>query len=126
MTAWLRRCAAALRGSMTAQIGLSITLISVLLVAGCRYAVMRMTRDQLREGGEVLMLANLAFLHEDLALAQHDVEHAGQRLVNRIEAQLGNLHVALLDGQRRLIVASDWFDVPLEVLPKSALSTREI
>jgi two-component system, OmpR family, heavy metal sensor histidine kinase CusS len=124
--AWMRRCAAALRSSMTAQIGVSITLISVMLVAGCGYAVMRMTREQLREGGEVLMLANLAFLHEDLAVAQYDVERIGQRLVNRIETQLGSLHVALLDDQRRLLAASDWFDVPLEVLPRSALSTNEI
>ncbi len=123
---WLRRAGAALRGSMTAQIGLSITLISMVLVAGCGYTVMRMTRDQLREGGEVLMLGNLAFLYQDLAAAQFDAERVGPNLVNRIETQLGNLHVALLDDQRRLIAASGWFDVPLASLPVTGLAMDEV
>jgi two-component system heavy metal sensor histidine kinase CusS len=122
----LRRSAHALRTSMTAQIGFSITLISVLLVAGCGYTVMRMTRDQLREGGEVLMLANLAFLHEDLAAAQYDAARVGQGLVNRIETQLGSLHVALLDENRQLIAASAWFDVPLSALPVTGLAMDEV
>ena len=122
----LQRASHALRLSMTAQIGFSITLISVLLVAGCGYTVMRMTRDQLREGGEVLMLGNLAFLHEDLAAAQYDAELVGQALVNRIETQLGSLHVALLDDKRRLIAASAWFDVPLSALPVTGLAMDEV
>jgi len=48
----------ALRSSMTAQIGLSITLVSALLVAGSGYLLVRMTADELREGGDVIMLAN--------------------------------------------------------------------
>lgn len=122
----LQRASHALRLSMTAQIGFSITLISVLLVAGCGYTVMRMTRDQLREGGEVLMLGNLAFLHEDLAAAKYDAELVGQALVNRIETQLGSLHVALLDDKRRLIAASAWFDVPLSALPVTGLAMDEV
>jgi two-component system heavy metal sensor histidine kinase CusS len=126
LTRWLRRGGLALRGSMTAQIGLSITLISLLLVAGCGYTVMRMMRDQLREGGEVLMLGNLAFLYQDLAAAQYDAERVAPNLVNRIETQLGNLHVAVLDERRELIAASGWFDVPLASLPVTGLSMDEV
>jgi two-component system, OmpR family, heavy metal sensor histidine kinase CusS len=116
----------ALRSSMAAQITLSIMLVSVLLVAGSSFLVLRMTNEELREGGDVVMLANLAFLREDLEAANFDVERVSHELVNRIEVQLGGLHVALMDQDRKLIAASDWFDVPISALPEHPLSMAEL
>lgn len=118
--------AAALRASMTAQIGLSITFVSVLLVAGSSYFVVRLTSDELREGGDVVMLANLAILHDDLEESRFDIDRAAHQIVNRIEVQLGSLHVALLDDKRNVIAASDWFEVPLSALPARALSMGDL
>ena len=116
----------ALRASMTAQISLSITLVSVLLVAGSCFLVVRMTTDELREGGELIMLANLAILRDDLDEAQFDLDRTSRLLVDRIELQLGSLHVALLDDQRRLIAASEGFELPLDKLPAHAFAVREL
>src|SRR5437867_8946842 len=73
VSAW-RRLLVALRSSMSAQITLSITLVSVLLVASSNALVLRLTTQELRDGGELVMLANLAFLRDDLAKARFDVQ----------------------------------------------------
>ena len=108
---------------MSAQITLSITLVSVLLVASSNALVLRLTTQELRDGGELVMLANLAFLRDDLAKARFDVQRVAPALVNRIEVQLGSLHVAVLDGQRRVIAASDRFELPVAALPARSLAT---
>jgi len=118
--------AAALRSSMTAQITLAITVVSVLLVAGSGLYIARITSEELREGGDVVMLANLAILRDDLEAAHFDLDHASHDIVNRIEVQLGSLHVALLDPGRNVIAASDWFEVPVAALPTHALAIDEL
>ncbi len=110
-----------LRRSMTAQISVAITLVSVLLVATSNFLVLRMTAQELREGGEIIMLANLAILRDDLNEARFD-EKRSQDLADRIELQLGTLHVALLAEDRSLIAASSQFEVPLAELPAQALA----
>lgn len=122
----IKGCLSGLHYSMTAQISLSITLISILLVACSSYLVMRMTMQEINEGSELVMLANLAFLREDLAVNRFEMDHSSRELVNRIEVQLGSLHVALLDEHQQLIAASDQFEVPLSVLPGHALSMGEL
>jgi two-component system heavy metal sensor histidine kinase CusS len=112
----------ALRGSMTAQIAVAITLVSVVLVAASSALLMHLTTESLREGGDMIMLANLVFLEEDLQESQGDLTRTSIDIVNRIEGTLGGLHVALLDEWRNLIAASDGFDVPLGALPGAALS----
>jgi two-component system heavy metal sensor histidine kinase CusS len=116
----------ALRASMTAQIVLAITAVSVALVAGSSLLILRMASETLRDGGELLMLSNLAYLHDDLETSGFDVERVSQRLVNRIEGQLGSLHVAVLDEQGRAIALSDWFDVPLAALPARPLALDDL
>ncbi|WP_280154411.1 heavy metal sensor histidine kinase [Piscinibacter sp. XHJ-5] len=121
-----RRWLAALRGSMSAQISVAITLVSVLLVASSNWLVLRMTTQELRQGSEMVMLANIAFLHEDLTASGFEIESVAHALANRIEAQLGSLHVALLDEQRRVIAASDYFQVPISALPREALRIGDL
>ncbi len=111
----------ALKRSLTAQISLSIAICSILLVAGSGLLINRLASRELREGNELIMFGNLALLREDLAVAGYDLTHEPQRLVKRMDLQLGQMHMALLDERRRVIAASERFEVPLAVLPKSAI-----
>jgi two-component system, OmpR family, heavy metal sensor histidine kinase CusS len=114
------------RSSMTRQIALAITAVSVVLVAVTSACLVRLTTESLREGGDMVMLANLVFLEEDLQGSQADLKHTASELVNRIEWTLGTLHVALLDEGRNVIAASDGFDLPIDSLPRATLSMDEL
>jgi two-component system, OmpR family, heavy metal sensor histidine kinase CusS len=115
-----------LERSLTAQISLSIALISIALVAGSGVMISRLATRELREGNELIMFANLALLREDLAAARFDLSREPQRLVRRMDLQLGSLHMALLDDQRRLIAASDRFEVPIAALPAQPMSVDNL
>jgi two-component system heavy metal sensor histidine kinase CusS len=115
-----------LRGSMTGQIALAITVVSLVLVAASSALLVRLTTESLREGGDMIMLANLVFLDEDLQESQGDLEHTARELVNRIEWTLGSLHVALLDEGRNVIAASDGFELGLQALPRATLAMDEL
>ena len=111
----------ALKRSLTAQISLSIAICSILLVAGGGVLINRLAIRELREGNELIMFGNLALLREDLAAAGFDLVREPPRLVKRMDLQLGQMHMALLDERRRVIAASERFEVPLAVLPKNAI-----
>jgi two-component system heavy metal sensor histidine kinase CusS len=116
----------ALKRSLTAQISLSIAIVSILLVAGSGILISRLATRELREGNELIMFGNLALLREDLTVANFDLTHAPQRLVKRMDLQIGNLHMALLDEQRHVIAASERFEVPLSALPSTPMSVDEL
>ena len=115
-----------LKRSLTAQISLSIAVISILLVAGSGLLITRLATRELREGTELIMFANLLLLREDLAAADYDLIATPRRLVQRMDLQLGHLHMALLDDQRRVIAASERFEVPLSALPRQAFSVDQL
>lgn len=107
----------ALRRSLTAQISLAIAGVAIVLVAGSGVAVSLLAARELREGAEMVMIANLALLRDDLEEARFDLSHEPLRLVRRMGLQLGKLHLALLDEQRQVIAASERFDLPAAALP---------
>ena len=115
-------CLRSLKRSLTAQISLSIAVISILLVAGSGLLINRLAARELREGSELIMFGNLALLREDLTVAGFDLTHEALRLVKRMDLQLGNLHMALLDENRALIAASELFEVPIAALPRTVRS----
>lgn len=115
-----------LKRSLTAQISLSIAVISILLVAGAGLMITRLATRELREGNELIMFANLALLREDLAVARFDLTQEPQRLVKRMDLQLGSLHMALLDEQRQQIARSERFEVPISALPVQAMSVDNV
>ena len=115
----------ALKRSLTAQISLSIAICSILLVAGAGLLINRLAIRELREGNELIMFGNLALLREDLAAAGFDLKREPLRLVKRMDLQLGQMHMALLDERRQVIAASERFEVPLAALPKSAIPFDE-
>lgn len=112
----------ALKRSLTAQISVSIAVCSILLVAGSGLLINRLAARELREGNELIMVGNLALVREDLASAGFDLSHEPQRLVQRIDLQLGHLHMAMFDENRRVIASSERFEVPLSALPANAMS----
>jgi two-component system, OmpR family, heavy metal sensor histidine kinase CusS len=118
----LRRGLGRLRRSMTAQISLSITLVSVLIIAVFLSLTGQFVRGELREENELTLLANLAFIRDDLAASGYDLAQA-QHLVDRAESRVHRLHAAVLDGEgRRVIAASAHYDVPLPAaLPRPVL-----
>jgi len=81
----------------------------------------RLAIRELREGNELIMFGNLALLREDLAAAGFDLVREPPRLVKRMDLQLGQMHMALLDERRSVIAASERFEVPLDALPKNAI-----
>jgi len=106
---WLRR-------SMTAQISLSITLVSVLIIVVFVSMTGRFVREEMREENEVTLLANLAFIRDDLAAAGYDLAQA-PRIVDRIQRRVHFLDTAILDAQGQHVVAgSPRFAVPMSVL----------
>ena len=115
-----------LERSLTAQISLSIAVISIVLVAGSALLVGRLAGRELREGYELIMLGNLALVRQDLAAADYDLLHEPQRLVQRMDLQFGQLTMALLDDDRHVIKASGRFEVPLVALPAQAMSVDDL
>jgi two-component system, OmpR family, heavy metal sensor histidine kinase CusS len=115
-----------LKRSLTAQISVSIAVISILLVGGSGLAITKLATRELREGNELILFANLALLREDLAVARFDLTQEPQRLVKRMDLQLGNLHMALLDDQRRLIAQSERFEIPIAALPAQAMAVDNL
>ncbi|HEX4235364.1 MAG TPA: hypothetical protein VH041_13795, partial [Caldimonas sp.] len=100
----LQRGLGRLRRSMTAQISVSITLISVLLLVLGGAAVDRFLTGELTDEHELTLLANLAFLRDDLAAGGYDLTRAPE-LVARIEQRVDRLHAAVLDEQRHIIAS---------------------
>jgi two-component system, OmpR family, heavy metal sensor histidine kinase CusS len=115
-----------LQRSLTAQISLSIAVIAIGLVAGSGLMISRLATRELREGAELIMFANLALLREDLAAARFDLAREPQRLVRRMDLQLGDLHMALFDESRRLIAASGRFEVPIAALPPQPMAVDNL
>ena len=115
-----------IKRSLTAQISLSIAAISILLVAGSGLLINRLAARELRESTELIMFANLVLVREDLAATNYDLAREPRRLVQRMDLQLGHLHMAILDDERRVIAASERFEVPLSALPTAAISFDQL
>jgi two-component system heavy metal sensor histidine kinase CusS len=118
---------ARLRLSMTAQIWLSITVMSTLLVAGSSLLVLRLSKQELGDVADVVLLSNLALLQQELGDDTEPLQpQAAADLVSRRELLLGNLHLALLDESRHLIAASEQFTLPLSALPAQVLDMARL
>ena len=115
-----------LKRSLTAKITLSIAVISILLIAGAGPMITRLATRELREGNELIMFANLALLREDLAAARFDLTQEPERLVKRMDLQLGSLPMALLDEQRRSVGRSERFEVPVSTPPAQPMPVDNV
>jgi two-component system heavy metal sensor histidine kinase CusS len=111
----LRRGIGRLRRSMTAQISLSITVVSVFVIAVFTSLSGQFVRGELREENELTLLANLAFIRDDL-MASGDGLAQAQRLVDAAESRVPRLHAAILDRDGGGVIASSpQYSVPSPV-----------
>jgi two-component system heavy metal sensor histidine kinase CusS len=105
-----------LRRSMTTQISLSITLVSVLIITVFAGMSGHFIRQEMREQNELTLLANLAFLRDDLAAASYDLAQA-PRIIDRAQRRVRFLNAAIFDAQgQRVFASSPAFAVPASVL----------
>jgi two-component system, OmpR family, heavy metal sensor histidine kinase CusS len=108
--------------SLTWQISLLFALISFLVIAAMGFSIDRMLSGELLEANDVLLLGNMSLIRDRLArlgpsegilTAPHFVEEAGMGY--------RKLALAVLDENRRVLRASDEFDVPVSALPQQAI-----
>lgn len=123
------QCRGMLRGSMTLQIGLSVMAISVLLVAGSSWLILRLSKQDLLDVADAVMLGNLALVQRELIESRGDLPLVAAALTERIGTQVGSLHVAVVDEQRRTVAATPAFplraaELPGATVPDEALPPR--
>ena len=116
----LRRGLNWLRRSMTAHISVATTLVSVLIVSIFIGVYGRLVNDELRKENERTLLANLAFIRDDLSAVDFDLSQA-PRLVNDSARRTRRLHAAIVDGEGQVAAASPGYDVPSAVLMRQPL-----
>ncbi|MDT7837230.1 heavy metal sensor histidine kinase [Aquabacterium sp. OR-4] len=123
------QCRGLLRGSMTLQISLSVMAISVLLVAGSTWLILRLSKQDLLDVADAVMLGNLALVQRELIESRGDLPLVAAALTERIGTQVGSLHVAVVDEQRRTVAATQGFplraaELPGATVPDEALPPR--
>ncbi|MEK8049381.1 heavy metal sensor histidine kinase [Ideonella sp. DXS22W] len=123
------QCRGMLRGSMTLQIGLSVMAISVLLVACSTWLMLRLSKQDLLDIADAVMLGNLALVQRELIESRGDLPLVAAALTERIGTQVGSLHVAVVDEQRRPVAATPGFplraaELPGATVPDEALPPR--
>ena len=114
------------RRSMTAQISVSIALVSVLIIAVFGVMIDNFLTLELREENDLLLLTNLVFIRDELAADGYDLAAAHQ-VVDRTERRVHRLHAAILDAQElRVIASSPNYVVPVSALPQPALAAESL
>ena len=111
----LRRSLARLRRSMTAQISLSITVVSILIIAVYVTVTGQFVRAELREENELTLLANLAFFRDDIAAAGGDLAQAPRIMEHACAPCASPAHRAPRSGKTKRLIASS----PASVGPTS-------
>lgn len=111
------QCRGMLRGSMTLQIGLSVMAISVALVAGSTWLMLRLSKQDLLDVGDAVMLGNLSLVQRELAESRGDLPLVAAALVERIGSQVGSLHAAVVDERRQLVASTAQFPLTAAELP---------
>ena len=114
-----------LRRSMTAQIALAITLVSVALVLATAVALERLVASELRRDNELLLISQLAFLRDDL-VARVDDPAALASMVQRPEQRYAHVHAAVLDESGLVLARSAHFLVPAHALTQRVVDAARL
>ena len=111
---------------MAAQIGLSIALISTVLVLGAGYVIETRFVRQLRETNQLMLITRLAFIRDDLLDPGFDFSSDPQALVDVNQQRVHRLQAALFDGDRHLIAASAHFPMRGIDLPAHPVNVEDV
>ena len=110
------------RKSLTWQIGLLFALISFLVIAAMGFSIDRMLSSELLEANDVLLLGNMSVLRNRLAhLGASESILNSPRFVEETAMGYRKLGLAVLDEDRRILAASEGFNVPPKALPEHAI-----
>jgi two-component system, OmpR family, heavy metal sensor histidine kinase CusS len=110
------------RKSLTWQISLLFVLISSLVIAAMGFSIDRMLANELLEANDVLLLGNMGLLRGRLArTGSWESILASPRFVEETAMGYRKLGLAVLDGDRRILAASEGFSVPVGALPERAI-----
>ena len=110
------------RKSLTWQISLLFVLISFLVIAAMGFSVDRMLAGELLESNDALLLGNMALLRNRLArLGSSEEILASPQLVELLGMSYRKLGLAVLDENRRILRASEEFNIPVSMLPQQAV-----
>jgi two-component system heavy metal sensor histidine kinase CusS len=110
------------RRSLTWQISLLFALISFLVIAAMGFSIDRMLANELLEANDVLLLGNMSLLRNRLErIGSSESILNSPRFVEETAMGYRKLGLAVLDEDRRILVASEGFSVPVERLPERAI-----
>ena len=110
------------RRSLTWQVSLLFALISFLVIAAIGFSIDRMLANELLEANDVLLLGNMGLLRNRIArIGSAESILASPRFVEETAMGYRKLGLAVLDGDRRILAASDGFSVPVQELPEQAI-----
>ena len=116
-----------LRKSLTWQISMLFALISFLVIAAMGFAIDRMLASELLEANDVLLLGNMSLVRNRLTrTGSPEPLLASPRFVEEMAMGYRKLGLAVLDGDRHLLAASEGFGVPVQGLPERSIPMEVI
>ena len=116
-----------LRKSLTWQISLLFALISFLVIAAMGFSIDRMLASELLEANDVLLLGNMTLIRSKLArLGASEAILSSPRFVEETAMGYRKLALAVLDEDRRVLAASEGFNIPVPALPQAAIPIEAI
>ncbi len=115
------------RKSLTWQISLLFALISFLVIAAMGFSIDRMLASELLEANDVLLLGNMTLIRSKLArLGASEAILSSPRFVEETAMGYRKLALAVLDEDRRVLAASEGFNIPVPALPQAAIPIEAI
>jgi two-component system heavy metal sensor histidine kinase CusS len=115
------------RRSLTWQISLLFALISFLVIAAMGFSVDRMLAGELLEANDALLFGNMVLVRSRIArLGLSEGILNSPQFVEELGMAYRKLDVAVLDENRRILRASDDFNIPVSVLPQQALPVEAL
>jgi len=110
------------RKSLTWQISLLFALISFLVIGAMGFAIDRMLAGELLEANDVLLLGNMSLIRNRLTrLGPSEGILTSPQFVEEAGMGYRKLALAVLDENRRILRASDEFNIPVSALPRQAI-----
>jgi two-component system, OmpR family, heavy metal sensor histidine kinase CusS len=115
------------RRSLTWQISLLFALISFLVIGAMGFSVDRMLAGELLEANDALLFGNMVLVRNRLArLGLSEGILTSPQFVEELGMAYRKLGVAVLDGNHRILRASDDFNIPVSALPQQALPVEAL
>jgi two-component system, OmpR family, heavy metal sensor histidine kinase CusS len=115
------------RRSLTWQISLLFALISFLVIGAMGFSIDRLLAGELLEANDALLFGNMILVRNRVArLGLSEGILASPQFLEELGMAYRKLDVAVLDGNYRILRASDDFKIPVSVLPKQALPVEAL